>query len=55
MKNQRVHQAFFEPQKVAVRGAGTLGVILTTKAIEKMSAVRPSWWEASEGEEVGLF
>ena len=55
MKNQRVHQAFFEPQKVAVRGVGTLGVILTTKAIEKMSAVRPSWWEASEGEEVGLF
>ena len=55
VKNQRVHQAFFEPQKVAVRGAGTLGVILTTKAIEKMSSERPSWWEASEGEEVGLF
>ena len=55
VKNQRVHQAFFDPQKVAVRGAATLGVILTTKAIEKMSSRRPSWWEANDGEEVGLF
>ena len=55
VKNQRVHQAFFEPQKVAVRGAGTLGVILTTKAIETISSACPSWWEASDGEEVGLF
>ena len=42
VKNQRVHQAFFDPQTVAVRGAATLGVILTTKAIEKMSSKRPS-------------
>ena len=47
--------AFFDPRKVAVRGAGTLGVILTTKAIEKMSSKRPSWWETSDGKEVGLF
>ena len=47
--------AFFAPQKLAVHGAATLGVILTTKAIEQMSSKRPSWWEANDGEEVGLF
>ncbi|MBQ7178147.1 MAG: hypothetical protein IJS08_12095 [Victivallales bacterium] len=46
---------FFAPQKLAMRGAATLGVLLTTKAIEKMSSTRPSWWETSDGEEVGLF
>ena len=47
--------AFFDPQTVAVRGAATLGVILTTKAIEKISSKRPTWWETSKSEEVGLF
>ena len=55
VKNQRVHQAFFDPREVTVRGASARGIQMTTKSISRISSSCPAWWDDADGGKVGLF
>ncbi|MBP5638161.1 MAG: hypothetical protein J6X55_01685, partial [Victivallales bacterium] len=55
IKNQRVHQAFFDPREVTVRGASARGIQMTTKSISRISSSHPAWWDDGEGGAVAMF
>lgn len=55
VKNQRVHQAFFDPREVTLRGASARGIQMTTKSISCISSSHPAWWDDSESRAVDCF
>ena len=55
VKNQRVHQAFFDPREVTVRGASARGIQMTTKSISRISSSHPAWWDDVESGKVAMF
>ena len=55
VKNQRIHQAFFNPREVTLRGASARGIQMTTKSISRISSSHPAWWDDSANRKVDCF
>ncbi len=63
-KNQRIHQQLFdlgdpdpdsEKPGLAVRGASSRGNQMTSKAIARLSATKPAWWDDGEETAKGVL
>lgn len=44
-KNQRIHQQFFRPHEMPVKGAKARGNQMTAKRIARIATTKPRWWD----------
>ena len=54
-KGQRINQQTFNPAEVAVRGATSRGIQMTSKSIAKLAVKKPSWWNDAEEPSQGVL
>ena len=47
-KRQRIHQQFFTPGDVPVKGVKARGPIMTTKKIDRLATKKPRWWSDND-------
>lgn len=55
MKNQRITQQVFDPAEARITSAGSKGIQMTPKPIERLDTKKPNWWVVSEGSTKGTL